>query len=343
MKGLVVVLLVCLLMSGAVSAKAADTTIASSKVNPAISSGIFTTLAYTGCSDDSASVGTPTGMGDLNVDSIPGGASVKLDGSPWSAQHCIGTWPTPTCFFSPIYAPYTGNVATGSHTITLALAGYTSYTGTVDICDQKVSYVHKTLTALPPASVTVTTPTPATTTTTAATTTATTTATAATTTAATTSATTSATTAPVTVVTSAPATSATPATVPASGTGSTAAPQGSGSLTITTTPAGAAVYLDGVQRGVSPTVIPGIPQGSHTILLKLDGYKDLSAPVYVTAGITNDFSTGLTPLSPGASAVTGTSSAGAPAATKAQSPGFEAAFGLAALGAILFLRNGSSR
>ena len=324
MKILVGVFLICLLITGAVSAKAVDTTIGSSKVNPALSPGIFTLAAYTGCSDDSASVGTPTGTGDLNVDSIPNGASITLDGSPWTSKHCIGGFP-PTCFTMPVFTPYTGNIETGTHTITIALSGYTSYTGTVEICDQKVSYVSKPLNIIP----IIETTTPATTaTTTPATTTVTTTAT--------TISATPATTAPVTVVTSAPTTSPTLAGVPASGTSSTAPPPGSGSLTITTIPAGAAVYLDGVQRGVSPTVIPGIPQGTHTILLKLDGYNDLSKPVYVTGGIVNDFSAGLTPLTSGGAAATATT-------TKARSPGFGTALEFAALGIILYLRNGSCR
>jgi hypothetical protein len=330
MKALIVIFLICLMLAGTASAKAATSSVSSSIANPAISSDIFTTLAYTGCSDDSASVGTVSGMGDLDVDSIPDGASITLDGSLWLSKHCISGYP-PVCYSLPVFTPYTGNVEAGTHTITIALSGYKSYSGTVDVCSQKVSYVHKTLSIIPV---------------TAATTTATTTpTTAATTTAATTSAaTTSATTAPVTVVTSAPTTSATLASVSASGTGSTAAPAGSGSLSVTTTPAGAAVYVDGVQRGVSPATIPGLSAGSHTVLLKLDGYQDLSTPVPITAGTMNEFSTGLAPLPAGGTVVPATTAAGVPAAaTKTASPGFEAAFGLAAIGTVLYLRNGSRR
>jgi hypothetical protein len=327
MKVLVVVFLICLLLVGTVSAKAATSSISSSVANPAISSGIFTTLAYTGCSDDSASVGTLAGMGDLDVDSIPDGASITLDGSLWSSKHCISGFPSPTCYSLPVFTPYTGNVEAGTHTITIALSGYTSYSGTVEVCSQKVSYVHKTLSIIPV---------------TAATTTATTTPTTVATTTATTSATTSATTAPVTVVTSAPTTSTTLASVSASGTSSTAVPAGSGSLSVTTTPAGAAVYIDGVQRGVSPATIPGLAAGSHTVLLKLNGYQDLSTPVSITAGTMNEFSTGLTQLPAGGSAIPSTTATGIPAAaTRAQSPGFEAVFGLAALGVLLYLRKES--
>jgi hypothetical protein len=330
MKILVVVLLVCLLITGAVSAKAAGTSISDSIVNPAASSGIYTLAAHIACSDDSASVGTDAGMGDLDVDSIPDGASITLDGSPWSTKHCIGGFP-PTCFTLPVFTPYTGAVATGTHSVTIALDGYKSYTGTVDICSQKVSYVHKTLTLIPTTTTTTPTTTVSTTTTTAATTTVT----------------TSTTTAAVTGTTAASTTSSgstTTAAVPAvtASAAGTAVQPGTGSLTVSTTPAGAAVFIDGVQRGVSPAVIPGLAAGSHTVVLRLDGYQELSAPVPITAGTMNDFSTGLTPLSAGTAPVT--AAAGAPpAATKAQSPGFEASFGLAALGFILYLRNGSSR
>jgi hypothetical protein len=121
------------------------------------------------------------------------------------------------------------------------------------------------------------------------------------------------------------------------------APAGTGSLTVTTTPAGAAVYIDGDFRGLAPLVVSGIPTGSHTVLLKLEGYQDLSAPVSITAGTMNEFSTGLTPRPTAATVVPAASTPPTAAATKAQSPGFEASFGLAALGAVLFLRNGSCR
>ena len=333
MRFFAVFILICLLLTGSVAAKAADAVGPGvTRVNTDIGTGIYTPSGYTACSDDSASVGTPVEMGELDVDSIPDGASIAIDGSPWSYKHCFGSWPAMSCVNLPLQTPYKGNLETGTHSITISLSGYKSYTGTVKICSEKVSYVHKPLTAEP-----ATTTTPPTTTT-ATTTTATTT----------TSAATTATTA--TVTTSA-TTSAGAATTTVAGTAITAAasvpamPPGTGSLSITTAPAGAAVYIDGVQRGVSPAVIPGLAAGSHTVLLKLDGYQDLSTPVTITSGTANAFSTGLIPLAAGAAAVPATTPAGTPpaAATKAQSPGFGAALSLSALGAILYLRNGSRR
>jgi hypothetical protein len=102
-----------------------------------------------------------------------------------------------------------------------------------------------------------------------------------------------------------------------------------GSLSVTTSPAGATVSIDGVQRGVSPATIPGLSAGSHTVLLKLGGYQDLSAPVTIVAGQTQTLTSTLSPAA---------GSAAAPAPIPTKSPGFEAVFGLAALGAALLAK-----
>jgi hypothetical protein len=120
-------------------------------------------------------------------------------------------------------------------------------------------------------------------------------------------------------------------------------PPGSGSLSVTTTPAGASVYVDGVQRGVSPTTIPGLAAGSHTVLLKLSGYQDLSAPVSVTAGAVDSFSTGMTPLPAEMTTIPVTTTGATALPAQTRSPGFGTAIGIAALGAILCLRAGSRR
>jgi len=322
MRFLSVFILICLLLTGTAAAKAADDlAITDSKVNTQFGTGIYTLTAFTDCSDDSASVGTPVGMGDLEVDSIPDGARIKLDGSPWAYKHCTGGFP-PNCFPMPVFSPYTGNVEAGTHSITIEKTGYNSYSGTVKICSQKISRVKKTLTAV----ATTTTVTPTTTVTT----------------------TTTGTTAAVTATTAASGTTTTAAgaTATASAAGTSAAPPaGTGSFTVTTTPAGAAVYIDGDFRGLSPLVVSGLSPGSHTVVLKLEGYQDLSAPVTITALVMNEFSTGLTPLAAGATPVPATTAAALPpaTATKAQSPGFEAIAGLVSLGALLYLRNGSHR
>ena len=95
-----------------------------------------------------------------------------------------------------------------------------------------------------------------------------------------------------------------------------------GSLSVTTTPAGVSIFIEGVQRGVSPATIPGLAPGEHTLLLKLDGYTDLSTPFSITAGKTTEYTTGM--------------------AKAAKSPGFGAVFGIIALGAIFFIRKMNS-
>ncbi|MGB9176770.1 MAG: PEGA domain-containing protein [Methanoregula sp.] len=102
-----------------------------------------------------------------------------------------------------------------------------------------------------------------------------------------------------------------------------------GALTVTTSPAGATIYIDGAQRGISPATIPRLFPGSHTLLLKLDGYQDLSAPVTITAGQTETVTFALSPLTAAGTAI--------PAGSKKKAPGFEALLGIAALGAVVLV------
>jgi PEGA domain len=91
-----------------------------------------------------------------------------------------------------------------------------------------------------------------------------------------------------------------------------------GTLAVTTTPAGVSIFIDGVQRGVSPATIPCLTPGDHTLLMKLDGYNDLSTPVSITMGQTTEYNTGL--------------------AKAAKSPGFGAVFGILAIGAFILIQ-----
>ncbi|MCX6685142.1 MAG: PEGA domain-containing protein, partial [Methanoregula sp.] len=75
----------------------------------------------------------------------------------------------------------------------------------------------------------------------------------------------------------------------------TTSPQitGSGSLLVTTTPPGAQVYVDGGIKGITPTTIPGLSPGAHSIVLKMEGYQDLTTSITITTGQTSEYSTGL--------------------------------------------------
>ena len=77
--------------------------------------------------------------------------------------------------------------------------------------------------------------------------------------------------------------------------GQTTSPQttGAGSLSVISTPPGAQVYIDGVMKGITPTTIPGLSPGAHAIVLKMEGYQDLTTSITVTTGQTSEYSTGL--------------------------------------------------
>jgi PKD repeat protein len=66
-----------------------------------------------------------------------------------------------------------------------------------------------------------------------------------------------------------------------------------GSLSVKTDPPGAQISIDGDVKGVSPATIPGLSAGTHTLLLKLEDYQDLKTTVNITAGQTQEYSTGL--------------------------------------------------
>ena len=204
-----------------------------------------------------------------------------------------------------------GGAPAGMHTVTISRDGYSTYTAKVRTCNGTVSYVYYDLAAHAITKAPTTTVT--TTTTVIPTTTAT---------------TVQGSTLQATQQQTQQATAAATAA---------AQPDTLGSLNVKTDPAGAFIFIDGVQRGVSPATIPGIPAGSHTILLKLDGYQDLSTPVIIAAGKTQDYSTSLAKNAAAPAATTETVSAAA-TPKKSASPGFGAVLGIAILGAVLCMR-----
>ena len=66
-----------------------------------------------------------------------------------------------------------------------------------------------------------------------------------------------------------------------------------GNISVSSTPTGAAIYLDGASSGVTPAVIDAI-SGSHTILLRLTGYQDYPQTVVVNDNQTSVVSVSLT-------------------------------------------------
>jgi hypothetical protein len=63
-----------------------------------------------------------------------------------------------------------------------------------------------------------------------------------------------------------------------------------GSISVSSSPSGASIYIDGSYQGTSPKTLTGIPAGSHTITLKLTGYQDWSQNVNVVTGQTSEIS-----------------------------------------------------
>jgi hypothetical protein len=98
--------------------------------------------------------------------------------------------------------------------------------------------------------------------------------------------------------TAAPATTSSPAQTQIPGTVSpmptiSASTPGYGSLSVTTTPPGAIVYVDGAMKGVTPATIPMLTEGPHSIVLIMEGYDDLKTTVTINAGTTSEYITGL--------------------------------------------------
>ncbi|MFA4877093.1 MAG: PEGA domain-containing protein [Methanoregula sp.] len=72
-----------------------------------------------------------------------------------------------------------------------------------------------------------------------------------------------------------------------------------GQILVSSSPSGANIYLDNAYKGITPLTLTNIPEGSHTVTLRVNGYQDLVKPVNVVGGSTIEAS--------------GTLSAGAPA------------------------------
>ena len=63
-------------------------------------------------------------------------------------------------------------------------------------------------------------------------------------------------------------------------------PAGTGSLTVTSIPTRAMVFLDGAYKGFTPITVTGIPVGTHQLKVHRIGYEDYTAGVTITSGST---------------------------------------------------------
>jgi hypothetical protein len=72
----------------------------------------------------------------------------------------------------------------------------------------------------------------------------------------------------------------------------------SGSISVTTSPSGADIYVDGYYMADSPAVIPGLSPGSHTVRIQKAGYDEYIATVRIIAGQRTPVSVTLATLPP---------------------------------------------
>jgi len=84
-----------------------------------------------------------------------------------------------------------------------------------------------------------------------------------------------------------------------------------GSLAITSVPAGANVMVDGKNTGITPLKAENLTSGNHTIVVSLDGYMPLQQTVTILTGQTQPVNIGLLPIPP---QKTGTTRAAGPEA-----------------------------
>lgn len=224
---------------------------------------------------------TPSTTGTIAVASTPGGAAVFIDGTYYGV--------TPTLSGSFL----TQDVPVGQHTVSVQLSGYNDYSTTVDVASGQRKDVQATLqSAQAPGAIQVTTnPSGA-----------------------------SVTldgldpqTAPHTYQNVAPGIHTIQAvlegyeplsqsvTVSSGATAQatltlTAVPATVGSLHVTSSPAGADIYIDGSYRGYTPLLIGNLAAGNHNVLLRLAGYQEYTTATSVVAGSTTELPVTLTAL-----------------------------------------------
>ena len=73
-------------------------------------------------------------------------------------------------------------------------------------------------------------------------------------------------------------------------------PPSTGTITISSSPTGAEVYLDNVFQGYSPQTVHNVAPGSHVLLMKLGGYEDWQSTVQVSEGQDTPVSAIFTPV-----------------------------------------------
>ncbi len=73
-------------------------------------------------------------------------------------------------------------------------------------------------------------------------------------------------------------------------------PGPTGSISVSSSPAGADIYLDNAYKGITPLTLTDVSPGSHTVKVQVSGYQDWSDSVQVNAGSTSYVSASLNPI-----------------------------------------------
>lgn len=73
---------------------------------------------------------------------------------------------------------------------------------------------------------------------------------------------------------------------------------GRGSLSISSTPSGANIFINNNFIGISPLTAPDIAAGNHLVTFRMDGYQEFSTSALVTEGTTSTVSAALLPVTP---------------------------------------------
>jgi hypothetical protein len=66
-------------------------------------------------------------------------------------------------------------------------------------------------------------------------------------------------------------------------------PEGPGTLSVTTNPAGAEVFVDNLPRGTTPAIITDLSAGSHTLRFEHAGHLNLTTTVIINNGSTTEY------------------------------------------------------
>ncbi len=86
-----------------------------------------------------------------------------------------------------------------------------------------------------------------------------------------------------------------------------------GSVAVTSTPAGANIYLDDVYTGITPLTVSDVAAGEHRMTVKAPGYQDMTVMVTIISGQSTPVSVSLTAVPPPSTKPTATKTPLSPA------------------------------